>query len=424
MGRNDLADQQSTRRVWRAFTTLACVFALAVAVVAGRSMAAPAKGGPARHVIPAAEIRFARHVDAVIHSGNGAAINATIDLRMLVKKMTAGIPAPRSFQRSFELGFEKSYALGPGIAQDIAQGSTVTLLGVRRIDHQDRAVFRLAGPTGAFNYIEWVLQTSPNGKVEADDIYTAITGSLTSESGRPIYAGVVARQNRSFWQKVTGAGNNTLSAHLSAIERMGVDIKTGRYKDILATWKALPKKARRAKLPMWYRAVAAEKLQAQNPARFATALREFRKAYPNDPALDLLSLDALVSAGKYQKVIAALQRINAAVGGDPFLNMLSAAFEFKDHRPKALAQGQIYINEAMRAAPHNRQFYIFAITVALARSDYNRVTRLLLLGQKRFHIKWKNLKTVPAYAKYVKSPAYQRFLKAQAPAAHPTGTPP
>jgi biotin carboxyl carrier protein len=66
-----------------------------------------------------------------------------------------------------------------------------------------------------------------------------------------------------------------------------------------------------------------------SPGEYLGALRFWRANYPNDSSVDLVSIDAFFLQEKYDMALAAVERLDTSVGGDPYLDSYRAGLHLK-----------------------------------------------------------------------------------------------
>jgi len=224
---------------------------------------------------------------------------------------------------------------------------------------------------------------------------------------------LVAELNRGRLAKLLG-GEGDFEKSLPHLQAMRQAVMAGDGAAAVREYDALPAAVRKDKTIMLLRTTAAAKVDR---ATYHTAMDEYLAAFPNDPSALMVSIDALLAKGKYDELLANLDKLDAALGGDPHLDLLRAAVARKQNDP---AKAEALLDKAIAAEPDTRQPYFVRIELALADRDFDGTARLLTAAERDAHVVWSDLRKVPVYAEFVKSDAYQRWAAAHAPPPPPT----
>jgi tetratricopeptide (TPR) repeat protein len=142
--------------------------------------------------------------------------------------------------------------------------------------------------------------------------------------------------------------------------------------------------------------------------QYEQAIQDFRKFFPDDPALDLVTVDSYDMQKQYGKARAAVDRVDRAVGGDPYLNLLRAQFYFVEKKYDEALQ---CARKAVAAESDLAPAYWVQVNVSLHKKDFDETTRLLGVLEQDLGIRIGKLTTIPEYADYVKSPQYATWAK-------------
>jgi tetratricopeptide (TPR) repeat protein len=155
-------------------------------------------------------------------------------------------------------------------------------------------------------------------------------------------------------------------------------------------------------------------------ADYLAALETFRKLYPNDPAIDLHSIDYYLLKKRYDEAHKAIDRLNEAVGGDPYLGVLHGhvwmeAGQFEKAR-RAIERG-------IKEEPHLTNGYWSRITLSLREKKHADTLHWLKMIVEKCQVEIQDLAAVPDYADFVKSPQHGEWQKWYAGRRKGEGTP-
>jgi hypothetical protein len=108
----------------------------------------------------------------------------------------------------------------------------------------------------------------------------------------------------------------------------------------------------------------------------------------------------------YAKVLEGLDKLDKAVGGDPYLQIIRAKtyVELGDRGSAGrCAERAIEQDASLKDA------YWILVTISLEEEKFDDTLKWLRTLQKKFGVKLKDLTTLPIYKKFVKSPQYQQL---------------
>lgn len=331
-----------------------------------------------------------------------------IDWDAMIDKATADAGLENElFRRAFVRGAKKK-ANGMEFIKQLdgvlQNGGSLHLLRVRTAaDGSQRAVLRLLLPDGAVNYHEMIINRD-EGLVRARDIYIYTNAELLSETMHRMFFFALA-QDPSALQKLTGRKNPFLE-HIEDYKQMMEKVRAGDGRGAEELYKRLPEETRKQKSVMLAHVFAASKLG--DDAAYIKAMDEMRHLFPHDGGVDLMSIDAFILKAKWPEALAAVDRVDAAVGGDPYLdvfrsNILLRSGDLKKAHDFSLRAG---VREPALAAAFWAQ-----VNVSLARADYAETARLLTHLRDTLHVELADLTTLPDYQGFVASPEYEEWAK-------------
>jgi lipopolysaccharide biosynthesis regulator YciM len=136
-------------------------------------------------------------------------------------------------------------------------------------------------------------------------------------------------------------------------------------------------------------------------------------------------VDYYILKSDYAHANGCIDRLDKAIGGDPYLNVLRAGLGAVTSDFKAARE---FVDRALKEEPGLVPGYFALLDISLQEKTYKEALDLLKTLDQTFKIKFSDLATEPDYAGCVKSPQYQEWLKylAQKAAkqkASPTKTP-
>ncbi len=377
------------------------------AIVAGYCAAA-SQAAPPERSLPSKEEAlqtidwFARAATA----GDWATADAQIDWDTILDKAMADVEASDRFRNSYRLGLKRTLAGELGFVRKTGRlleaGGTIRLLRIQQQDGQTRALLRIWPTRQSIVYEELLLARS-NGVIRIVDVYRLASGELMSESLRRGYLLAAVGQSRQ-------AGNkkeSELLTHLATISEMSDKFRRQKFAEALAAYRKLPESLQRDKNLLLLRLSAAQQLGGNE---YAAAVEAFRAAFPNDGALNFVLLEYALRNRLLSEGLNCVQRIDAAVGGDPGLactraQLLLAAGKLAEARQQAA--------QAMAHEPRQAGAYWMLIEISAAQGNFAETAQLLQTLESELHVAPPELSKVPALEAFVRSPEYAAWRAPQ-----------
>ena len=115
---------------------------------------------------------------------------------------------------------------------------------------------------------------------------------------------------------------------------------------------------------------------------------------------------------EYDRALAAVDRLEKAVGGDPYLDVIRAGIH--------LAQGDAgaarrLARQAVDGDGTLPDGYWALVNVSLADKRFDETARLLDLLREQFQLEFGDLTQIPEYAEFVQSPEYRQWAQPRTP---------
>jgi hypothetical protein len=350
----------------------------------------------AKHLATTLETAFNTH--------DIAAGDSTFDLDAFLDRVTKDVTAPKGFAETFRTRVKNKSLVG-SIMSATSNEASFKFLRVHKVNGESWAICRLYQKGRGVNYLEWILGADAQGNPKFIDYYSLLTGERRSETMRRSFVAVVTEAN-------LGATRD-IAAGDKSVADFGHDYQTGKYAAVLDDYKALPVAFQQSKAILAMRVVAAEHLQDLQPEAYTDALTDFQNLYPKDPSLDLLSLGGLIHEKKYDEAQQAVSRLEAFTGGDAYLQSLHGDYAMQAGGDDNFAAARKYFEAAIAAEPTLKQPYYGLVTLSLKTKDFDQTAEMLDEIRAKFNVHFKDLTTVPAYAEFVKSPAYEKWKAEQ-----------
>lgn len=258
---------------------------------------------------------FADALEEGLRAGDAAVLQRLFDVDLVTRRMIGDERLDAAAEAEARATIADSLAnIGAELTTALRAGASYTRLRVRAAPGQGPTVlYRLILPTGAINYHEYLV---PGGLASrCTDVYTFTNGEWISQGFRRIWLLIYGARTPNARGRLRGVEGDFAAAatHIGAIDRLRVE---RRHKEALDAILALPPSVRAVKGLVVLRVAMAQQVGGRE---FSEAIEAFGKLYPGDPALDLLGVDDHVQRGEFDAALAAIDRIQRAVGGDAAL---------------------------------------------------------------------------------------------------------
>lgn len=353
---------------------------------------------------------FARSVTKAVAAGDLEGLNGLFDWSQLYDVVLSGMEMTTRRRRDLVLelrgGMNRDYSFTSQMIKNVEAGGTLDYLRTR--DDQGRHVilYRMLRPisTGGVDYVEFVPGRGADGEVRAVDVYFFSTADFFTTSLRHILLPILATESRTFVDRLI-TGERDFVHDFPQVVKMAGLINEGHMREALAIVPGLKPETRRQKAVLVNRLRAA---QVIDDNEYSAVLEEFRRAYPHDPCLDLILVDYYVLKKEFVRARESADRLDEAVGGDPYLDVLRANVNMVAGDLKAARD---LANRAIKREPGLVPAYVSLLAVSVQEKNFGESLNMLKMLDQKHKIKIGDLTAVPEYSGFVKSPQYQEWLK-------------
>jgi tetratricopeptide (TPR) repeat protein len=282
------------------------------------------------------------------------------------------------------------------------------LLRVRTVDGAPRPLFRVVTEGGS-NYHEYELvpDRAGEGRARIVDVYVFNSGEPLSATLRRLFVRG-ASEEPGFLGRLAGKKpGGPFTEHLEEIKRMNQARAKGDAAGWMAIYRALPDELQQDRSFLLMRVAMASRL---GEAEYEAAAAALLAQAPDDPALSLVQIDGLFFQKKYAKALKVVERLDARLGGDPFLDALAANLLLEQGKPAAAKQRA---ERAVRAEPDLITGWWALVNVSLRTRDFDETARLLLHIERALHVPIGDLSDLDAYHGFVASEAYRAWQESR-----------
>jgi thioredoxin-like negative regulator of GroEL len=199
--------------------------------------------------------------------------------------------------------------------------------------------------------------------------------------------------------------DNDFVKHAEEFRQMPILLNAGKPKEAVEIYDSLPTQMKTEKTVMLLYVLAAERI---DDATYTDAIDRFRQQHPDDPCLDMVSIDGYVLRAQYDEALRAVDRVDEAVGGDPYMNVVRANI----HRMQGdLTTSAALAQQAMDQDPKLVDAYWALLTVSLEENEFGETANWLTTIREKFDIEFNDIRGIPDYAEFLESPEYAEWSK-------------
>lgn len=397
-------------------TSVASALLLAGHLALAGSAQTPAPAAPA--LPPAREkacLEFAGKIEATINAGDPSLMDGAMDKEELLTRTIRGMDLSDQAKAGIRTGWAGLNMGSAVVGQNIKNGGSYKFLRLRLVDGEPRALFRLINSSeGGVNYHDMVLVAPDKGEVRFADLFIYLAGERISDTLRRSLLPLAVHEQRGLLAKLTGQESDYIKS-LPAITRMQQQNREGKPEQALKTVKALPASVQRDKNILIQRIGFAN--AAEDGKEFTAAVEDFQKAFPGDPALDLLLLQSLQLNKKYDEYMKAADNLDRKLGGDPYIHVLKAGVLSEQQKLDAARESA---KTAIAAEPSMKAAYWTLLSILLAQKDYAETARNLTVVEDDLGVQLADdLGQVEIFAEFAKSEEGRKWQASRKQSAPP-----
>lgn len=387
------------------------MLSLFLLVLATQPSAAPTTEARAPAMAPA-YVAYTAELEHGINTGDASVLDSRLDMERLLERAMRNTSAPKELAQGFAKGARSAnMKLGKQLVEARDDESNFHLLRLRMDGGAPHALYRVVSKAG-LNYLDFELGRDAAGQVVIVDFYPHITGELFSDTLRRMYLLAAKEAGYNLVDKLMGKEQEFLKnvPKLQAMQRLTQEQK---FAEVVTTFGELPPSLRQDKSFLLVRLNAASQLGG---AEYQKAIQDFEKAFPNDPSLDLISIDGHLLRKDYAAVMKTIDRLDQRVK-DPYLQYLRGSVMLDKGEGK---EARRYFQAAIDAEPSLPLPYWVMIGLSLQDKKYKDTARYLTAVERDVGVELGDLEGVEQYAGFVKSPefkAWKRERKARPQAA-------
>lgn len=356
--------------------------------------------------------RLAQTFVREVHEGDVGAASDRVDWAGILEEAMRGVPengpgadVRRQFSNQFLQGLKKSGGLVAQVAEVVRQGGGYKLLRIQETSPV-RAVVRLLPPGGGVNYHTFYFGKNAQGEVRILDIGVAVSGERLSETLRRGFLSLLAQSSQDFSPYLSETERFYMK-HLDDLRAMAEALGQEELGRVDGLYDELPAALQQDHGVLMLRLQAA---RSRGESEFAKALETTRQAGGDPLAAELFAIDAWMQLERPDAALDSIDRIDAAVGGDPYLQVMRADVHY---RAGELEAAERAAKAAIDADPDLQDAYWQLTTISLDLHNFAMTANMLTRIGQRFDIEFQDLRDLPEYNEFVRSPEYRAWKRSQ-----------
>ena len=345
---------------------------------------------------------FGEKVVAAMQAKDVPAVAALLRIDDLMERSVSDFGFTANEMTSFRDGVSRSGGSQRMLSFWVDQmgGNSSRRMRVGNRDGRTTVITRMVG-AGGLNYMEFTLIRAGDGAVVAEDIYLMAAGEKLSQVLRRLVLPLLAETRKGDRSPAAQAQMD----QMTQLSKLGQAFREGRHDEAARLYRGLPAARRDEKVVML---IGLQVLGQTDEPGYLAEIQRYRKLFPNDPSLDLISADYYVLKKDLKGLHDCLGRIEAAVGRDPYLWVLEAgqlAEAGQADEARKLAE------RAAKEEPTLAEAHWVLVTVALAKDDHAETARVLkvLVETCGADVSADAVATDETYTRFAKTPEFAAF---------------
>ena len=317
----------------------------------------------------------------------------------------------------FKRGFQDSYLQTFG--KQLRLIASCKYLSTRQVAGKTRVLLRMLMRNGAVNYHELILIRGQDGQPRIADVFLYVTGETMSDTARRAALPALIDSQKSLLQRIFTTQSDLITHYQHWRELMLLSGQ-GRYQQVLNAYADLPASLQKEKFILVQQIRASQMLGRPREQLYLQALELWQRTYPDDPSIDLISIDACLLRKHYDEALGHVDRLDRAVGGDPYLDVQRAfILEMKGDDVKAEAAAK----RAIEREPTLLRAYDALLASLVHQHRFAEAVALLTKIEKMIGVSRRQLAAIvengPLNKDLVRSDEYHQWLLGTS-AAQPT----
>lgn len=259
---------------------------------------------------------FARSLDTAMARGDSAALGAAIDDAILTDRILGNMKLNKSDRDSLrELVHGLVPALAAGWVRANSWGHSMRYLRTNWNDGSPRAIFRHVSFDGELEYVEFILCTDAEGRVRVCDQYNHYGDGLLS----PVVQRYVRSATTGFTERLFRGLLRVDESQTRWADSLRPLLRRERNEEVLRSYDTIPAADR----DRWnVQAIRLRAARALGDSLYKPAVAHAYALFKDTPGYELLAVWYFMAFEKYDSALTAIERVDASVGGDPYMDVM------------------------------------------------------------------------------------------------------
>jgi len=326
------------------------------------------------------------------------------DKDKLVSHLSKGIKIDGPVQTGFLKGVKNSTDFGKVLVDEVKKGGSVKFLKVHRIENQDRILLRLITENGV-NYWDLIVEKNKDNGPKVGDIYFYLAGEKFSKTMRRLFL-ITMSANKAGGKDDIPEEDKTFFKHIKKFKKVTTLLKEGKHRQAYIKLKELPKSIQKMKVMRGLKVQITSNLKEKE---YLAAMEEYQKAFPKDPSVELISIDAYFLSGKYDKAIQCIENLHREVT-DPYLYSLKSTIYLSK---KDIKNATKSAQQCIKMEPGLEDGYWSLLDPMLAAKDHSGTVEVMTTLEKKFNAEFGDLTKYKVYADFVASEEFKKWMAAK-----------
>jgi tetratricopeptide (TPR) repeat protein len=265
-------------------------------------------------------------------------------------------------------------------------------------------IFRLSVANG-INYHDFLLKKS-KGNYKIIDAYIYLSGEYISATFKRLY--IIASKDYLPPSISAGLPDFQLEEIMQVANAKQL-VDQGHYKEAAEMMSGLGADIRKEKIFALMELLIKANMEEED---YLQAMVDYKSLFPEDPSIDLVSLDYLLLQEKFEEGLAAIDRLDERLGGDPYLDIYRGSFYYSlDNYSKATVLFQRFTQNF----PDDTDGWDSLINVYIEDKKYAEALGVFDVLIEKYGLGKSDMAVFieeePTYADFIKSEAYKNWLK-------------
>lgn len=349
--------------------------------------------------------QFGEALEKAIAANDRPSVEKLLHVSEIVDRSVSDLNPPASLLNGIKAAMA---AGGPIIGQllsTVENGGSFKLLRIKTVDGTSRPLFRMLFPDSGVNYFEFELARYPDGQIGMVDLQTAMTGEPFTQTIRRLILPAIKEGKRGTQDRLTGRERPYLD-NIQKITEINAAVRTGQNAGkALATFRSLPAELQKEKM---FQIFALQLAQNVSEDDYSKEMKRFRETHPNDPAMDIISIDFLSVKKQYVKALECIDSLDRSVGGDPFLHNMRGNMYFMDEKWDDAKKS---FQKAIQEEPtlHDPYWGMVAVTINQKNYDETVVWLKKVVTDAGTEVDFKGIKSGELYRDFIKTQQFKSF---------------